>query len=377
MISISDLFVQTPPPEAIDASADLHVPIGFLDDLNLAMTRADILGIYSVWSQHLVKADRCSIALRDDDETLLVTAMNGSKGIPGGTRQPIENTVVGSVYKHRKMLYLPDISDVDLPDAERVHELGYRSAVIAPIVTGRHCFGALSASFKGPIATPGKLVAMLRAMARCLSTQLLVIEQMESLHHLARTDALTGACNRHYLSEYGTQLWRDWQNSKTEFSFVAIDVDHFKQINDTHGHDVGDDVLCMIVQRLMHRSRNTDNIIRLGGEEFGILFADANVSATFPRCERLKRAICNRPIALQHATLNVTASIGLTQVYPSDAAFGDVLVRADRALYRAKANGRNQIVVAKEHDMFCQTAADLSESHPAPDSANQCTYPRQ
>jgi len=330
---------------------DLSVPIDFLNDLNGTKTRNDILSVYSVWAQRLVQADRCSIALSDKAGGLIITAMNGRRGIPQGTRHTVSDTVIGEVFVRRQPLFLPDVSQIDMPDAHLVQKLGYSSAVIVPILTGAHCFGALSASFKSALQYPQPTLAMLEAMGRCLATQLLVIEQMENLALMAQTDALTGAFNRHHLYAKLNDMWAEWQTKGMAFSFLTLDLDHFKRINDTHGHDTGDAVLTCLVQRLRTKTRAKDDVIRMGGEEFGVLMRNTDERIAARRGQRLRRAITDEPFSVCDVILPITASFGICQVSCADAGPEAVLKRADAALYAAKERGRDQITIARKDEL--------------------------
>lgn len=354
MIGKSDikvLFDQTSDAVAAERVQDITVPVAFLNDLYKATTQAELLQAYALWGRRLSQSDRCSVALDNGENSVIKHALESDFDIGNGISHDIANTAVGEVVTRRRLLYVPDLSQVDLEDTQQVHGMGYASAILAPILTEARCFGTLAVSYREVPEDPAALMVLTQAMARCLAIQLLVIEQMDHLAEMARTDALTGAGNRRALYEHAATAWRAWRDDRRPFCFLAIDVDHFKQINDTYGHDVGDAILCAFVQRIEARCRESDQIIRTGGEEFGMLMHDTDITAAIERANRLCDAVGDTPFAVEGMELNITASFGLTEVLGSDAAFDDVLKRADTALYTAKAAGRDQVVAVADEEL--------------------------
>jgi two-component system cell cycle response regulator len=123
-----------------------------------------------------------------------------------------------------------------------------------------------------------------------------------------------------------------------------LDVDHFKRINDRHGHPAGDEVLATIAERIRHSLRKEDLPARLGGEEFAVLLPDTDLVRAQALAERIRQAIAAPAFALTGSqTLEVTVSVGVACWLPQDESFSALYSRADRALYLAKENGRNRI----------------------------------
>lgn len=333
-------------PETADT---LCIPIGFLNDLNGSMTVKEVLSTYSVWCQKLVHADRCSVALVNDSNSLDVTAMNGSRGFPEGTQHPVEGTVIGGVYSNAQLHYIPDVALVDMPDARFVDSLGYTAAVLAPIVSGTSCFGALSASYKAPITNPNDVISMMSALGRCLATQLVVVQRLDRLSRVARTDHLTKALNRRSLRDRADETWMNWMESGEQFVFITFDLDHFKSVNDTHGHAAGDAVLREVVARTKEVCGRRGSVFRIGGEEFGVLLPATSERTAMDLAETMRHALSSNPFEVAGATLSVTASFGLARPCLADRTFNDVLRRSDDALYAAKEQGRNCVVVAPYH----------------------------
>ena len=159
----------------------------------------------------------------------------------------------------------------------------------------------------------------------------------------ASTDYLTGLANRRTLSETGEQRFLA---QKEGFGLAVIDIDHFKSINDNHGHDIGDVALKHVAAQLEAACREAELPARQGGEEFVVLFDQVDASTAFTAGERLRAAVAARPFAAGSLSLPLTVSIGVAVRCPEDKGLDCLLRRADAALYRAKAEGRNQVQVA-------------------------------
>jgi diguanylate cyclase (GGDEF)-like protein len=156
----------------------------------------------------------------------------------------------------------------------------------------------------------------------------------------ASTDALTGLYNHeHILSTLRQNLEEDALAGKPT-SVMMADLDHFKDINDTHGHPVGDKVLMEVSQRLRTAVRDFDSLGRYGGEEFLIVLKNTSLSTALSVAERIREHISAGPISLHGTRVDVTISVGVALVQPGDEA-DDLVSRADKALYEAKSAGRN------------------------------------
>jgi diguanylate cyclase (GGDEF)-like protein len=166
------------------------------------------------------------------------------------------------------------------------------------------------------------------------------------LRDLSNRDPLTSLLNRRALEEDLQREWRRWQRTGQAFAVVVLDLDHFKHVNDSLGHAVGDEVLVQTAQRLLAQARKSDSVARIGGEEFLVLMPEANGAGALAAAERLRRAIADLPYDHTGQPLVVTVSIGLAEAGPEDVDVLAPLRRADAALYEAKRNGRNRVVVA-------------------------------
>ena len=161
----------------------------------------------------------------------------------------------------------------------------------------------------------------------------------------AVTDPLTGLYNRRYMETHVGTLVDQAAARNKPLSVLVLDIDYFKSINDTYGHDAGDDVLQDFAIRIRKSIRGIDLACRYGGEEFVVVMPETDMAVATMVAERLRRRIASEPFPIQKGTrtIDVTISIGIAALAPDDDAAA-VIKRADQALYRAKRDGRNRVV---------------------------------
>jgi len=162
---------------------------------------------------------------------------------------------------------------------------------------------------------------------------------------MAITDPLTGLHNRRYMASHLDTLMKSASPAKP-ISFLILDIDYFKAVNDTHGHDVGDEVLREFANRIAANVRGIDLACRHGGEEFVVVMPDTDSGFAFAVAERLRQSIESTPIKISRApnSLNITVSIGIASSAGAPDVPDQLLRRADQALYRAKREGRNRVI---------------------------------
>jgi diguanylate cyclase (GGDEF)-like protein len=167
------------------------------------------------------------------------------------------------------------------------------------------------------------------------------------LQSLAMSDFLTGLPNRRSALQRLKNLVAEVQRYDEPLSCLMIDIDHFKSINDSHGHDRGDRVLRHIARLLEEKARSYDMVSRWGGEEFLVISARSSAADAFQLAERLRRGVAAEDLAVDKGLrLRVTISIGVATWHPACRNAGELVKRADQALYRAKALGRNRVEAA-------------------------------
>jgi diguanylate cyclase (GGDEF)-like protein len=172
----------------------------------------------------------------------------------------------------------------------------------------------------------------------------LVVELERELAEQARTDSLTGALNRRAMEEAALR-----ENSRSirhgsPLCMIVIDVDHFKQINDSRGHAAGDAVLKALVQQVRSMLRTTDVIARTGGEEFTVLLPDTPAATGLVAAERVRRAIEALEVPFESKPIHFTVSAGVAQFDPGQGGWESMMRRADTAMYEAKERGRNAVL---------------------------------
>jgi diguanylate cyclase (GGDEF)-like protein/PAS domain S-box-containing protein len=164
--------------------------------------------------------------------------------------------------------------------------------------------------------------------------------QNRELEHLATRDPLTGALNRRSFFERFEAEWKSCERYDHDLSVAMVDVDHFKSVNDKHGHSMGDEVLRQVAACLQKAVRETDIVCRYGGEEFAILMPNTNLERAEICAERCRLAISK----LEFGNFSVTASMGVSALTEGPNSPQELLDQADKCLYVAKRNGRNQVI---------------------------------
>lgn len=289
-----------------------------------------LLGVDVDSSLHLEKQAQClSRALADhlrDDETL-----------HGAMQEFIE------AMQHS----LETISGILGEMGEEIPDLAETQSILDTELPGdpKQAQALLQKARTNILNTSRKVSRASKAISVALESQKTRMQQMsENLNRAefeAQHDPLTGLGNRRKLGEFFKAL------GDAQATFMIIDVDHFKRINDRFGHDAGDEVLVALAQILGSHVRTTDLVVRLGGEEFAVVLPGVNTEHAFTIAETLRTAIEAGSIRTGKGEIRVTASIGLAARKPEEA-ISHWVGRGDEALYEAKGGGRNRTVVATE-----------------------------
>lgn len=197
------------------------------------------------------------------------------------------------------------------------------------------------------IGLHGKLLKKEKELRVVIAELAVTIRQ---LHELALRDPLTHLPNRRYGLERLDQEWAATGRNHKPLSVMLLDIDHFKLVNDRHGHDVGDLVLKLLASVLEKTSRTEDFACRLGGEEFLVICTDTDVKSAQRLAERLRKAIESTPLRTRGGDIAVTASIGVAERASSMAVVADLIRLADKAMYAAKQSGRNKVIAQRGCD---------------------------
>ncbi len=224
--------------------------------------------------------------------------------------------------------HLPIIILVDPGDESRLLrglDMGVNDYVIRPV--DRH-----------------ELLARVRTQIRRKRHSDFLRNRLEQSVEQAATDPLTGLYNRRYMETHLNGLLQEAKAEGRDLSILITDIDHFKRINDTYGHDAGDTVLQDFATRLRRHTRGIDLACRFGGEEFIVIMPDTDIEVARHVGERLRECIAEAPFAINSQTsINVTASVGLATLSQPNDSTTSLFKRADNALYAAKRGGRNRV----------------------------------
>ncbi|MEM9989970.1 MAG: GGDEF domain-containing protein, partial [Pseudomonadota bacterium] len=167
-----------------------------------------------------------------------------------------------------------------------------------------------------------------------------------TLYDLAMTDPLTTALNRRAFFRFSEKEVRRANRHGLELSVLMLDIDHFKQVNDVHGHNAGDEVLKKLIQTLVKGVREEDLIGRLGGEEFALVLPETGPATAAMLANRLRHDVKKLQFLSPAGPFNITISVGVSEPFDGDTNIQHALERADKALYEAKKNGRDRVELA-------------------------------
>ena len=248
-----------------------------------------------------------------------------------------------------------------LPDAERgvkcphLSEAAITSSLCIPLTSQEGNLGVLHFQNLPSISLGGREVAeegidplqqLAATVADHIALALTNLRLRETLRQQAVRDPLTGLFNRRYLEETLERELRRAKRKDTAIGVIMLDLDHFKQLNDTYGHEAGDHVLRTLGDLLQSHVRGGDIACRYGGEEFVLILPESDAAVTLRRAEEFRQGVEALPVFYRGQQLGVTISLGVA-VRPQHGDSGDTLLRAaDRALYAAKDQGRNRVAVA-------------------------------
>ncbi|QFS42871.1 GGDEF domain-containing protein [Nostoc sphaeroides CCNUC1] len=197
-------------------------------------------------------------------------------------------------------------------------------------------------------ANHGLILAQLTVGLRKAQKYRDLIRTNDMLSAIALADSLTELNNRRALEWDLPRQIKKARTQKTPMSLIILDVDHFKKVNDTHGHLIGDRVLQLLCKRLRHNLRCQDTAFRYGGEEFVIILANTTGEEALVVARRLNRVVCEEPFSISNKlTINVTISLGIGCLQAEDDEQGvSLLHHADQCLLQAKTTGRNRVIAS-------------------------------
>ena len=218
-----------------------------------------------------------------------------------------------------------------------------RSLILAPMYYGERVLGTLSLSAKKPNAFTASNLRLLASFAATTTAALQNAILHAEIKQLAVTDPLTGQYNRRAFFDLGLHEMERFLRLNHPLSAVMIDLDNFKQINDSHGHAVGDQILRMLGERSREIIREKDIFGRYGGDEFAMLLPDTDLETATQIARRFRDEVIANPWVTDRGAVPVSVSMGVATAVPRHRLLEDLLADADLALYRAKSAGKNRV----------------------------------
>ncbi|WP_229499438.1 GGDEF domain-containing protein [Pseudoduganella ginsengisoli] len=229
---------------------------------------------------------------------------------------------------------------------------GLQSVALVPLLRNKRIIGSLNLGSSDPTRfTPSMATDFVEHMASIIAICLENVISNEMLKYIGLTDSLTGVYNRRYMDRRLIEEISRARRQEYDIAFMYIDIDHFKRVNDTIGHQGGDEVLREVASRIKNELRLSDSLARFGGEEFVVLLINANLDSAAFVAERIRASIAASMIDVSPSVqISVTASLGVACLdrsvldTPVEAAAMELIAQADAALYQAKDGGRNRVI---------------------------------
>jgi two-component system cell cycle response regulator len=324
--------------------------------LNEALTQREVCDKTLVAVRHIAHYDVAVITTtREHDGRHRVLAVDVGADAPEDWRSAAqglqdhefsgEGGLVGMAVKNRHFMPASgDLVDASTVIFDRAHRFKHlESLLVLPLVRGDRVIGSITLASARARQYPAGTREMLRVISHQVGVSLDNAHMYEAMEERATTDGLTGLTNHRAFQERMAQLHALSERVGGKYSVILTDIDHFKSINDTYGHPVGDAVLRRVAAILAGRSRKVDIVARYGGEEFCLVLPDTDAAGAAHFANELREEIAAQVMQSEHGTFHVTISMGVAQ-YPADGSERATLIeRADQALYYCKEHGRNRV----------------------------------
>jgi len=220
-----------------------------------------------------------------------------------------------------------------------------RSYLAVPICLHDQVLGLLRLDSDAPAQFAAEDAERLQPLVNAAAIALENAQLFGEVQRLAIMDGLTGTHNRRHFFELAEHELNRARRFQHPVSAIMLDLDHFKQVNDTYGHAIGDQVLRVVAERCGEGIRGIDILGRYGGEEFAVILPGTDLSGAHNMAERLRRSVADVPVPTDKGDLTVTISLGVASNVQDDADVAALLNRADAAMYAAKQTGRNRVAV--------------------------------
>lgn len=300
-----------------------------------------------------------AITLLNDQQMVEYVYLVTPSGRQPAQQWPLTHGVAGYVLRFGVSLRLSGAQTLPEPALQPAPEiegdLCQRSLLATPLVVGDRIIGALLAWNDQLDAYTMADLSALEILAATVAVALHNALRFAQVQSLAMTDTLTELHNRRhflYILQHEVERARRYH---TPVSVAMVDIDHFKQVNDTYGHLAGDQILREVAQRCRQYLRDVDILARYGGEEFGVILPETPYEAALLAAERLCRTVVALPFLVDGQEISLTLSIGVATFHPvSHPDPSSLIADADRALYLAKRRGRNRVCGAQELSTYAE-----------------------
>ncbi len=330
-----------------DAQRTLEILLQLTAQLTEDRPLEDFLKAVTDASLEMLVADHASIRLLDTTRSML---LSGSRSGAGVNDRPLEfkrgEGILGWVVDHGKPVRL-DEAETDQRWVGKRQNFEIRSIMAEPLWSSGEVIGVIAVSSGARAAFTDDDQLMLRLLANCSAPPI----ERARLRRLAMFDDITMAFNHRYLLPRMVEEMERASRSGGDLSILYMDLDHFKSVNDEHGHAVGDAVLRMFADRVRKAVRRVDVLVRRGGEEFVLIMPQTGATQAHATGNRIQQTLAAEELAVDGCVrLRQTVSIGVATWDQREAP--DLLERrADEAMYEAKRLGRNRVVVATSREI--------------------------
>lgn len=327
----------------------LTLPATFIQKLSEAQSLQMVLDTFAEWVNVLFYADRVSLTFKNENDQLELYTISGSQAIPLDFKISLDNTFVGKVYKYRKLMICDDVSRSDEVDCKMLYQNGVQTCMDAPLLVANNCIGTLNVGHASKYFYTEEHAIKLQCLANWIALNISLHIKILEMNKLAFSDYLTGLPNRRAFNDFVISCISKYKNNNHPFHLGIMDIDKFKNLNDSYGHIAGDLVLSKLSVRMIELLPADIFLSRIGGEEFAMIAPPKYKSRDLNNIyESLRMEISKMDIKYMQKTIKFTISIGYTLINKNDNSLEDVYKRADLALYYAKNSGRNMVTFIKQ-----------------------------
>jgi len=339
----------------VDASRSRHemaVLYEAADALNRSLTPEDVCATAADLVRRIADADLVVVTRAEDAEAQTVVHADGY-GAEDLRELSFGADASLAALALRRQHALPYSGRLENPDTalfgEQVRLPELRSVVVFPMTIGQRCIGTFSLGSLDAGAWDTEQRDRLRLVVTYVGAALANAFAYSHAITLATTDGMTGLTNHRTFKDRGAHALDRCERSGRPLTVIMTDIDHFKKVNDTYGHAMGDEVLKAVAHELRESLRKVDIGARYGGEEFAVVLEDTTTEDAARLAERIRERVQGLTFESSQGPFSVTLSLGVA-TWPRDGAdLAELVDAADQALYRAKRGGRNQVVRADDH----------------------------